>query len=374
MPCDSRFGYYNVVAAEIGKESNMLLKNRTVTFFLLLSLLFSLATISPLRAASVGQDNGEKTEKGKKEKKKKDDQGAATNGEKPRPWLWSEPTDIESRDLFNGAGGADGAPNPSDKFKFIQRDTGGTSEKMDVEDARGRKWTVKLGKETKSETAATRLVWAAGYHVDQDYFVKRAYIDGRGGFEVADARFERKDDGFSKVAETPNWSWALGNPFTGTREFQGLQTLMALINNWDLKDVNNRISKPGKKTGLDPNTHIYYVSDLGGTLGSTGSVFRNFFMFREAPAGTKGEPNDYANQPFIRGVKNGEVEFNYKGKNDQGLRGVKVENARWMGNLLGRLSDKQIGDAFRAGGFDEAEVAIYVRAVRSRINQLQNLK
>jgi len=36
------------------------------------------------------------------------------------------------------------------------------------------------------------------------------------------------------------WSWT-GNPFVGTREFQGLKVMMALINNWDLKDINNKI-------------------------------------------------------------------------------------------------------------------------------------
>jgi len=56
------------------------------------------------------------------------------------------------------------------------------------------------------------------------------------------------------------------------------------------------------------------------------------------------------------------------------LEGVTVENARWMGNLLGRLSDKQLSDAFRSGGFSESEIQVYVRAVRGRINQLKNLK
>ena len=45
-----------------------------------------------------------------------------------------------------------------------------------------------------------------------------------------------------------------------------------------------------------------------------------------------------------------------------------------MGELMARLSDNQIADAFRAGGFDETETAIYVRALRDRIRQLQNLR
>ena len=73
-------------------------------------------------------------------------------------------------------------------------------------------------------------------------------------------------------------------------------------------------------------------------------------------------------------VKNGQVVFHYKGKDPKALEGVTVENARWMGDLLGRLSDKQLADAFRAGGFTDAEIITYVKATRGRINQLKNLK
>jgi hypothetical protein len=45
-----------------------------------------------------------------------------------------------------------------------------------------------------------------------------------------------------------------------------------------------------------------------------------------------------------------------------------------MGELLGRLSDKQLSDAFRAGGWGDADVATYVRAMRERITQLKNLR
>src|SRR5262249_32294605 len=96
--------------------------------------------------------------------------------------------------------------------------------------------------------------------------------------------------------------------------------------------------------------------------------------FGNAPAGTKGDPQGYASQPFINGTRNGQVIFNYKGKDPKALEGITVDNARWMGSLLGRLSDKQISDAFRAAGYDDSDVSIYLRAMRDRINQLKNLK
>jgi hypothetical protein len=312
------------------------------------------------------KDNTEKTKKEDKKDKKKDDP-SKNDG---RPVLWEDPTDIEGRDLFNGAGGAEGAPDPNGKFTFVSRATSGTSEKIHVTDDKGRKWTVKFGPECKPETAASRIVWAAGYHVDQDYFVKRTHIEGRGGFDVWDVRFERGDDGFK---EEGLWKWE-ANPFNGTRELQGLKVLMVLLNNWDLKYVNNKIVRPNKKSGGDRDERIYYVADLGATLGATGSPFSKLPFFGNAPAGTKGDPDGYSRQQFIEGVRSGQAIFHYKGKDKKALEGISVENARWMGNLLGRLSDKQLSDAMRAGGFSDAEVAVYTRAARDRIIQLRNLK
>ncbi|HLG13030.1 MAG TPA: hypothetical protein VJH03_00685 [Blastocatellia bacterium] len=310
-----------------------------------------------------------KTDDGKKDAKKRTfPQEAEAGG---RPVMWEEPGDLEGRDLFYGLGGQKGAPDPAGKFTFIERDPGGTSEKIVVEDDKGRKWKVKFGAEARPETSASRIVWAAGYHVDQDYFVKRTHIEGRGGFDVWDVRFERDDDGYKKVGP---WAWR-SNPFQGTRELDGLKTLMALLNNFDVKAENNRVVRPGKKSGDDPAKLIYYVGDLGATLGSTGFFLTQIPLFGEMPAGTKGNPHHFAAHPFIERVANGEVTFhNKRRRSGRDLAGVKVENARWMGGVLNRLSDKQLSDAFRAGGFDEAETAIYVRAMRDRISQLLNLK
>lgn len=282
------------------------------------------------------------------------------------PVLWSEPANIESLDMFYGSGGREGAPDPQDRFTFLRRSKGGTSEKIIVRDQRGREWTVKFGPEARPETAASRIVWAAGYHTDDVYFVKQTRVEGRGDFDVYDVRFERRDTEFK---ELDIWSWT-ASPFNGTRELNGLKTLMAVLNNWDIKDENNKIVRPQ----ADRTRRIYYVSDLGATFGSTGSFFRKLPFFGDAPAGSKGEPESYANQAFIVGAVNGEVQFNYKGKNRDALKGIPTEHARWMGNLLGRLSDKQLTDAFRASGFSDDEVNTLVSAIRNRIDQLKALK
>jgi hypothetical protein len=288
------------------------------------------------------------------------------------PVLWQEPVDIESRDLFYGIGGRKGAPDLADKFLFIRRDRGGTSEKAAVEDSKDRKWTVKFGLEPRSETTASRLVWAVGYHVDQDYFVERVHIvRGGDGFDAANVRFERDDDGFKKVGR---WGWRT-NPFIGTRELEGLKTLMALLNNFDLKENNNKIVRAAKKKASEEVKLIYYVNDLGATLGSTGYWLTGLPLIGELPSGTKGIAEEFARQPFIEHVRDGKVIFHMQRRRAKRQIGdVKVEHARWMGELLARLSDKQISDAFRAGGFNEAETAIYLGAIRQRIDQLRRLQ
>src|SRR5262249_29123969 len=128
-----------------------------------------------------------------------------------RDIMWREPVDIKGRDLFFGIGGRKGAPDPSVPFTFVKHSQSGTQKKVIVKDVRGREWTVKFGREARPETVATRIVWAVGYHVDQDYFVRQARIVGKENIDARGVRFERRDDGYK---EEGNWSWK-ENPFVG---------------------------------------------------------------------------------------------------------------------------------------------------------------
>jgi hypothetical protein len=287
--------------------------------------------------------------------------------------LWQPPADIECRDLFYGAGGREGAPDPSTPFTYLRRLKTGTQKKIVVRDVHDREWKVKFGPEARPETAATRIVWAVGYHVDQDYFVPRARIVGEKNIDARDVRFERRDDGYKEVG---NWSWD-DNPFLGTREFEGLKVVMALLKNWDLTTRNNDIVRRKKESDL----HIYYVADLGATLGRTGTFLNGIPLFGNmpvnlsfAPNKAKGNPHAFADERFIREVRGGRVYFNVRrSRSRDRINSVSVECARWMGALLGRLSDKQLADAFCASGYDRAETALYVSTLRARITELQRL-
>ena len=67
---------------------------------------------------------------------------------------------------------------------------GGEGWLLEVPDSRclGREWVAKVGKEAQSETAAVRLVWAAGYETEVNYLVPRLTIPGKGTFQMSGLR------------------------------------------------------------------------------------------------------------------------------------------------------------------------------------------
>jgi len=79
--------------------------------------------------------------------------------------LWHAPNDIQSRNLLLGAGGESMKPDLS-RVTFVEEKKGGWSTKYEVRDGKGNEWVAKLSKEAQPETAANRLVWAAGYETE----------------------------------------------------------------------------------------------------------------------------------------------------------------------------------------------------------------
>jgi hypothetical protein len=276
------------------------------------------------------------------------------------PVLWEEPRDISSRNLFLGAGGARMRPNLK-RLTFIKEEKGGWSKKYRVRDASGRVWVAKVGKEAQSETASTRLLWAAGYMTEITYLVPRVSIPGKGAFE--NVRFEARPE---NVEREGVWKWE-ENPFVGTRELQGLKVLMVVLNNWDTKDENNVLLTVPTSNGTQLR---YAISDLGATLGDTGKwpLLWRFTRSRNDPKGFRGDK-------LIDEIKeDGRVDFEFSGKKRGMYNDITVEQAQWIGRLLSRLSDRQLADAFRAANYRPAEVRTLARAVRARINELASLR
>lgn len=294
--------------------------------------------------------------------------------------LWEDPVDIATRDMIDGVGGKD--HQPRGPFKFVKEDMNGTSPKFIVIGADGVKWKVKLGDEVHSETAATRFVWAAGYFADEDYFMPDLKVDGitalrRGQKDVEpdglthNARLKRYIKGEEKAGI---WKWK-DNPFTGTRELNGLRVMMALINNWDLKDVNNAVyDTEGRR--------IYLVSDLGATFATT--------SIRVSHAESKGNLHGYEDSKFITRVEPPVVSFGTPGTpallnavvvhdfktrvNMEWIgKDIPIADAHWIGSILARLSRQQIQDAFGAAGYSPKEIVGFSAIVEERIAELNKL-
>lgn len=302
----------------------------------------------------------------------------ATQATDPVPIIWKQPNRVRELDFVGGPGGRANAPKPP--FKFLEENTGGSNPKVDIQDATGRKWAVKWGSEVNSEVFASRIAWAAGYFVEPAYFIAsgkivgvdpsslnraKKYIGTDGSF--TDARFELRDKSISKkYKDEESWAWN-NNPFVGTKELAGLKIVLMLVSNWDSKDVRD--------AGRGSNTAVYVVgdeaqylfTDWGGSMGKWGGVFS-----RE-----KWDAKGFASQSkdFIKGVKNGYVEWGYKGqRTDDVTSNITVADVQWITHFLGRITDDQLRDGLRASGASQEEITIFTRAIRDRITQLQNLR
>jgi hypothetical protein len=272
------------------------------------------------------------------------------------PVLWRA-RDIAKLDLAAGPGG-DAMRPATRRLRFIEEEKGGFSKKFRVRDARGREWVAKVSKEAQSETAASRLLWAAGYETEVTYLVPRVHIPTQGWF--SNVRFEARPKGVKRHGE---WAWAR-NPFSGTRELDGLKVLMVLINNWDLKDENNVILHSAGSREVR-----YAISDLGATFGKGGGPGFFWVITR-----SRNEPEDYADTKFIDKVEDGYVDFHYTGKNEKLFEKVRVEHARWIGEHLSALTDGQIAAVFSAANYTPAETRLLTRVVRARIEELTSLR
>jgi hypothetical protein len=305
------------------------------------------------------------------------------------PIIWLDPGDVSKRDLRFGPGSAELAPAPP--FTYVQEESTGESPKFRVTDSRGETWVVKLGVEAQAETVATRLVWSVGYFADEAYYFDRVEIKnlpslsrGQNFVEnkttVLGARFEPKR---KNVDRGDNWDWE-ENPFLKTRELDGLKVIMVLMANYDTRLLNNKIlSVKNDQTGaLEAR---YVATDVGATFGKVGGL------------GSKRSKNslpDYRENKFILGVENGFVKFDFEtkpkgmgkfasffkpsyrssqAKKERAMKNITIENARWIGSLLARLSDDQLRDAFRAANYDTQTMEGFIQTLRERINQLNSL-
>ena len=264
--------------------------------------------------------------------------------------LWEQPADITKRDLYYGPGGRALVPDLK-RASMLGRQMGGNTLKYRIRDRHGNEWVAKIANESQPETAAVRLLWAVGYKTEINYLMPDLQLGSERPF--SNVRLEARP---KNVKRGERWMWA-DNPFVGTKEFDGLKIMMAMLNNWDLKDENNVVL-------IKDGRNHYVVSDLGASFGRLAKEPQS------RSGRSVGDSSDYAESVFIKGASGGVIDFAYTGMADHLLKGIKVEHGRWLADLLLQLSDQQIRDAFRAANYSDEKATIFANAFKARIDAL----
>jgi hypothetical protein len=164
--------------------------------------------------------------------------------EAPLAELWQEPSDIASRNLFDGPWGGEQAPDPDAIYTFVERKQQGTNPGITVADPRGREWHVKQpphnnqGAEGPIEVMLSRVLSAVGYHQPPVYFLPRLSVkDAKGVHVEPGGRFRLTE---KSIKHLGTWSWQK-NPFVGMRPYQGLLVMLMMFNSSDIKNENNAL-------------------------------------------------------------------------------------------------------------------------------------
>jgi hypothetical protein len=275
----------------------------------------------------------------------------------PLAELWQRPNDIASRDVFYGPWGVERAPAPDATYTFVERKQQGTNPGVTVKDPFGREWHVKQpphndqGAEGPIEVTLSRVLSAVGYHQPPVYFLPSISVkDEKGTHVEPGGRFRVTE---KSIKHSGTWSWQQ-NPFVGTRPYQGLLVILMMFNSSDIKNENNslyEVKEPGEGVA-----RWYVVRDLGTALGETG---------RLAPQ--RGDADIFQREAFVKGVKDGFVQFNYHGWHQELLKSISTDDVVWASELLGQLTDRQWSDAFRAGGYEPAVADRFIGRLHQKI-------
>lgn len=281
----------------------------------------------------------------------------------PGAVMWVEPTDIKTRDLFHGPWGRANAPDPDDTYTLVSHKRSGVNPGMTVKDSRDREWSVKmpypggLDSEAPVEVALSRVLSGVGYPQPPVYFLPAFRLkDDFGTRTQVGGRFRLKDAG---LEEEGDWRWE-ENPFIGTKPYQGLLVMLMMFNSTDMKNSNNSLYQ--RRNG-DLVEQWYAVRDIGAALGDTAFL-----------APRKNNVDAFEQGEFITGVTNGYVEFAYRGIYRKYVdHRITVADVEWASQWLGRLSDAQWHDAFRAAGYPHAEAVRFIAKLKDKIEQGRGL-
>ena len=276
-----------------------------------------------------------------------------------RAELWIEPE--ADRDLFAGVGGKRLAPDPAARYTIIEIKRGGFSRGYTVKGPGDREWSVKFPPEASTEVVASRIFWAVGFHQPPIYYLPEWQAEkAPSPNPQLPGRFREKSPDLYGLKSDTFWSY-YENPFVNSRQLNGMLVLHAMLGNSDLKDDQNALytlEKPHEGA-----SRWFVARDLGQSFGRTGLL--------DPP---RGDVEVFEQTPFIRGVSGGTVRLEYSGRHQALFRNIAPEDVRWICDRLAALSDRQLDDAFRAGGYPKSLADRFIRRLKQKIAEGRALK
>ena len=292
-------------------------------------------------------------------------------------------------------------PDPAEGITVLDAKTQGVTPGLTVEDSRGRRYILKfdpadkLHLATSAEVIASRLYWAAGYHVPETTLVTfrpedlvisdEARVRGpdgerpmnRADLEELLARTRPLRDGrylavFSRfVAGTPKGPWRFYGtregdandyyPHQHRRELRGLFVVSAWLNNVDTRWANTLASY------VEPGYLRHYLIDMGSSLGSgsvrshsprDGSEYQvdvwasvkrllTFGVYRQGWETAEWAPiHPSVGWMRVQGFRPGEWKPNWP---NAAYHAMTPADGYWGARLVGSFSDAQIRAAVEAG-------------------------
>jgi hypothetical protein len=145
----------------------------------------------------------------------------------------------------------------------------------------------------------------------------------------------------------------------------GLKVMMMLLSDWDNKDA--RDENRGSNTAIYQKDKLllYFIDDWGGAMGAWGKYLTR----------SKWDAEDFYKQSsrFVT-YRNGQLDWGYVGQHTALMtQDIKPGDIVWLMQYLGRVSDDQFRAGLLASGASEKEADLYVKGLRLRIAQLQQV-
>ena len=224
------------------------------------------------------------------------------------------------------------------------------------------RWDIKVGQ--GGETEGRAVAASSGLLVITS---PRPYYGPDGSWpEPGTAKVSRRGSGCESDHETEGeWAW-LDNPFSNTRAFQRLIAIDLLLSNWDFKTSKPRLRHDGSRW---PDRR-YVVQDLGAAFGKPRLARSNKLLaLLPGRVGTRNDIDDFEETKLIRDIKGSEVTLDYRGAAGEILETMNVADVIWACELIDRLQDGQLDDAFEAAGDDTATRVRYITKIRVKIGE-----